>query len=65
MTTPRWIRGVIGVTTDRNETTVVRLIMPRMKVLTRSGVDVADSISASLVKSLRVMEPVRKRTKRA
>jgi hypothetical protein len=43
MTTPRWIRGVIGVTTDRNETTVVRLIMPRMKVLIRAGGEVEDS----------------------
>jgi hypothetical protein len=43
MTIPRWIRGVIGVIMDRNETTVVRLIMPRMKVLIKAGGEFEDS----------------------
>lgn len=62
--------GFIGVNLIKSlllqeQTRVVSVTMPSIKVLTRSGVDVAASMSTNLVKSLRVVMPVRKIKNRA
>jgi hypothetical protein len=53
------------VTKDVNETTVVKVMMPRMRVLARSGVDVLVGSTESLSNNLRVRDPIIKRINRA
>ena len=55
----------MGVTREVNEITVVRVIMPRMTVLARSGADELIGRKENLSNNLRVREPIIKRIKRA